>query len=73
MILRCNLIITFNGNIRLTKRMPPLGSLREDEVVIPLTITIGDDWFRRRTPVINLDIADPETPEPVEVVADEPT
>ena len=45
MILRCNLIITFNGNIRLTKRMPPLGSLREDEVVIPLTITIGDDWF----------------------------
>ena len=56
MIVRCNLWINEDGGVRVTKRQPQPGSLGEREIVVPLTVSVPDEWFRHRTPPVELDL-----------------
>ena len=48
------LIVSIDEAVSVRKRTPRLGTLREGEVAIPVTLDIADSWFDARTNVVDL-------------------
>ncbi len=66
MQVKCTLIVSDGGGVRVTKRHPM--QIGWDEIAIPLTVDIPDGWFVHSAPVVAIAVPEPSRLDiPVEV------